>query len=456
MQRAVKEFEKSGRLVIMMDTKVVNLERNGSTAAVVGVEVENNKSGERNTFFAKSTILATGGFASDRSGGSYLDVHRPELMGMPATAGEFSTGDGIALATKLGAGVVDMDKIQLHPTGWIDMANENATTKTLAAELMRGVGGVLLNGNGQRFCNEVGTRSYITDSMLKHDEEYAKSGVWNKDRAVPPFYLVLSEEARSAGAKHVDLYVHKGLMQKVVGLKELAEVVGVKEKALKKTYEEYKVDEGKGRDKWGKGVFNGMAEDIKGGNFYVGRVTPVLHYCMGGLVIDEAGKVLLEGEEGGGSGRGGAVVEGLWAAGEVAGGVHGENRLGGNSLLECTVFGRKVGNAVEVVEWKETQGRGGGGGGGGGGEGERRKEKEEKKSITMAELEKHNSKDDCWMALHGTVYDLGEFAEEHPPGAESIWNLCGLEATEVFEAIHNAGMLEDFVNEEVGKLAAVP
>jgi len=311
MQKAVKEYEKSGALTILMNTRVTNLQKDDE-GRVVGVEINDSE-----TLFATSTILATGGFASDRTSGSYLEVHRPDLMSMPATAGDFSTGDGISLATKaVGAGVVDMDKVQLHPTGWIDPLDEGGTTKTLAAELMRGVGGVLLNAAGERFCNEVGTRAYVTDSMLKHDDEYNRTGVWNIERQVPTFYMALSEEARSLGTKHVDHYVHKGLMQKVEGLGGVAKVMGVDENALKKIYERYREESTAGVDSFGKKIFNGMAGDLEG-SFYVGRVTPVLHYCMGGITIDEDGKVL---EEGGG------VVQGLWAAGEVAGGVHGENR----------------------------------------------------------------------------------------------------------------------------------
>ena len=74
-------------------------------------------------------------------------------------------------------------------------------------------------------------------------------------------------------------------------------------------------------------------------SYYAGMVTPVLHYCMGGIRIDDEGHVLNED---------GRKVEGLYAAGEVAGGVHGSNRLGGNSLLECVVFGRRIGNLLQT------------------------------------------------------------------------------------------------------------
>jgi succinate dehydrogenase/fumarate reductase flavoprotein subunit len=73
---------------------------------------------------------------------------------------------------------------------------------------------------------------------------------------------------------------------------------------------------------------------------YTGQVTPVIHFTMGGVVIDEHGRVI---------GAEGTPIDGLWAAGEVTGGVHGQNRLGGSSLLECVVFGRIAGN--EAAAW---------------------------------------------------------------------------------------------------------
>jgi hypothetical protein len=153
MQRAVKEYEKSGMVQILTDTKVTNLVKSDK-GAVTGVNVEYlSQSDERSNstqFISQNVILATGGFASDRSSESYLSKYRPELMGMSATAGEFSTGDGVKLGSSVGAGLVDMDKVQIHPTGWVDPKDPNNPNKILSAELMRGVGGILLNKSGER------------------------------------------------------------------------------------------------------------------------------------------------------------------------------------------------------------------------------------------------------------------------------------------------------------------
>ena len=151
MQKAVKEYEKMGKVQILMDTKVTQLITNEENGSVVGVEYSNLLDANKNNqVFAPNVILATGGFAADRSSGSYLEKHRPELLKMAATAGDFSTGDGISLATALGAGTVDMEKVQVHPTGWVDPSDPTNPSKVLAAELMRGVGGMLINSEGKR------------------------------------------------------------------------------------------------------------------------------------------------------------------------------------------------------------------------------------------------------------------------------------------------------------------
>jgi len=161
MQKAIKRYEKMGKITILMDTKVTELIFEDESESVIGVKhinsfKESNKKNnldEELLLYSPNVILATGGFAADRSSGSYLSKHRPEYMKMAATAGDFSTGDGIGLATYLGAGTVDMDKVQIHPTGWVDPSDPTNPSKVLAAELMRGVGGILMNNKGKRFCN---------------------------------------------------------------------------------------------------------------------------------------------------------------------------------------------------------------------------------------------------------------------------------------------------------------
>ena len=271
MQKAVKSFEKIGKVQILVDTKATQLLR--KDGQVVGVQCENADG--VHDILADNVILATGGFAADRSSGSYLEKYRPELLKMPATAGAFSTGDGITLATELGASTRDMDKVQVHPTGWVDPSDPDNKSKTLAAELMRGVGGILINSEGKRFCNELGTRAYVTDKMLSHNPTYAKTGIWDSEAAIPSFSLVLSASAAEDGKKHVDLYSHKGLMTKVEGVDALAQWIGVPKKTLVSTLREYQSSAKNGRDEFGKESFRGVPDsNLSLETFYVGKVTP--------------------------------------------------------------------------------------------------------------------------------------------------------------------------------------
>eukprot|EP00977_Amphora_coffeiformis_P016474 scaffold5108_cov172-Amphora_coffeaeformis.AAC.23 len=159
---------------------------------------------------------------------------------------------------------------------------------------------------------------------------------------------------------------------------------------------------------------------------------------MGGITIDTEGNVL---------NSAGEPIPGLHAAGEVAGGVHGANRLGGNSLLECTVYGTIVGQKIHVKERsaKNTIDR----------VQDRKLAPRKLQNVSLAELQKHNSPDDCWVAIHGMVYDLTEFADEHPAGAQSIHDLAGKDGTQAFAAVHRQDMLEEFEDDQIGKLIAV-
>lgn len=149
----------------------------------------------------------------------------------------------------------------------------------------------------------------------------------------------MAEEAK----EHLSFYLFKGLLVEAQGLAEVAAWMvegrqdaseAAMESTLLATVEAYNLAADEGGDPFGKTVFPNAPVNLNGG-FFVGRVCPVLHYCMGGLRIDEHGCVLR---------ADGSRVEGLYAAGEVTGGIHGANRLGGNSLLDCVVFGSLVGD----------------------------------------------------------------------------------------------------------------
>ena len=322
LEKAVREYE--DKATILVDTQVTSLVT--VQDQVVGVVMKDNSdSSVERRLHGTNVVLATGGFAANRN--PILQGYRPDLVKIPATAGNFSTGDGIVMAKRLGASLVDMDKVQLHPTGFVDPKDPTESNKILAAEVLRGVGGVLLNSQGARFCNELGTRDYIIKQMQSQKEP-------------AEFFLVMSGSAAEMAKTHMGFYLHKGLMKKLQGVRALADWMGVPAESLSETFTNYFESAATGKDNFGKVSFGRMPnKDLHQVVFYAGRVTPVLHYCMGGIAISTDCAVLNETGE---------SIPGLYAVGEVTGGIHGDNRLGGNSLLECVVFGSAIGAKIPI------------------------------------------------------------------------------------------------------------
>ena len=151
------------RVKIKKKARVTKLIRDGD--AVVGVEYVHN--GKTETAYGP-VILATGGYAADFTQNSLLKKYRPEFYNLPTTNGEHCTGDGHKLALEIGANAVDLEKVQVHPTGLVDPNDPEAKVKFLAAEALRGVGGLLLDNEGQRFVDELQHRDYVTGKMWEN------------------------------------------------------------------------------------------------------------------------------------------------------------------------------------------------------------------------------------------------------------------------------------------------
>jgi aspartate oxidase len=206
---------------------------------------------------------------------------------------------------------------------------------------MRGTGGILLDKDGKRFCNELGTRDYVVGEMLKMCQKTAESLDGNFESVFPQFYILLSQEAGKGAGEHIGFYTWKKLLSKAHGIKALAQYLNVEESEIVETLRLYNSNAQDGKDAFGKATFpNPFSDSLDNEEFLVGQVTPVLHYCMGGLQINSMGQVLNDK---------GTVIDGLYAVGEVAGGVHGNNRLAGNSLLECLVFGGVIGKNIPLT-----------------------------------------------------------------------------------------------------------
>merc|ERR1719502_246355 len=339
IQMLEKISEKTDRGRIITKACVNKLIMNGP--AVVGCEYA--KAGAQYKEFGP-VVFASGGFGADFGQDSLLAKYRPDLLHLPTTNGEHCTGDGIKLGEGIGAKTIDLEWVQVHPTGLVKPDDPDAKVKFLAAEALRGVGGLVLDVNGKRFANELGRRDYVTGEMWK-----------NK----PPFRLCLNKAASDEIIWHCKHYTGRGVMKYYETGAELAKDMGV---PLKKREDEHQQhyeasqkaakdpeggswpaypsgkswDERSGPTGSGKKFYHNIipGSQVASEPFYVAIITPTIHYCMGGLTIDERSRCMDKNNK---------VIPGLYVAGEAAGGVHGNNRLGGNSLLDCVVFGRVAG-----------------------------------------------------------------------------------------------------------------
>jgi succinate dehydrogenase/fumarate reductase flavoprotein subunit len=147
----LRVYEQNGRAKILTGSKAQSL-LTDDEGAVVGVRFEQRRQQQRNhnhsKVYAPRTIMAAGGFAASKK---LLKRYSPQLAHLPTTSGAWATGDGILLATEIGAAMADMSKIQVHPTGWVDPMDPKNPSKVLAAEVLRGVGGILLDRQGRRY-----------------------------------------------------------------------------------------------------------------------------------------------------------------------------------------------------------------------------------------------------------------------------------------------------------------
>ncbi|KAK1921536.1 FAD binding domain-containing protein [Papiliotrema laurentii] len=483
------------RVKILKKAKVTQVLKDGDKT--VGVEYE--KDGKKYTEHG-AVILATGGYAADFTADSLLKKHRPEYYDLPTTNGDHCTGDGHKMAMAIGAKGIDLEKVQVHPTGLVDPKDPNAKVKFLAAEALRGVGGLLIDNTGNRFVDELQHRDYVTNKM------------WENNKF--PVRLVLNSQSSKEIEWHCKHYVGRGLMKRFESGEALAKEIGVSPEVLKKTFDDHnRYAKEPGTDPFGKKFYSGgdfRMDDV----YHVALMTPVLHYTMGGLEIGTDASIHDSNSK---------PIPGLFACGELAGGVHGANRLGGSSLLGCVVFGRVAGDSATsyllselsnerasnrlatvanhlletrirvdpssknvnlqfswadaagdvqqaVSSSAQTQSANAPAESAPAKQGDRtaaqleqeklppteaKKEGKTKGEYTLEEVAKHNKEDDCWVIIDGEVLDVTNFLNDHPGGAKAILLYAGRDATEEFAMIHPPNAISKYAPDTViGKLKA--
>ena len=308
---ALAETAEKDGIDVRTESEVTKLIKTGDK--VTGVEVKHK--GETYNITAKAVVMATGGFGANAK---MVAEYKPSLEGFGSTNSPAITGEGIKMVKAVGGDLVDMTEIQTHPT----VVHKKTAMIT---EAVRGEGAILVNREGKRFVSELETRDVVSKAEL---EQTGKSA-----------FLVFDQEVREKlGA--INGYVRKGFTVEGATVEELAGKIGVDAKGLVDTMAKYNGYVKAGEDKdFGK---TALPRELVKAPFYAIEVSPAVHHTMGGVRINTNAEVLT---------ADGKVIPGLFAAGEITGGVHGANRIGGNAVTDITVYGKTAGeNAADFAK----------------------------------------------------------------------------------------------------------
>lgn len=287
---------------IRLNNKAIDiLSDNGK---VCGVKVAYE--GGEYTVHTKAVIVATGGFGANPE---MVEFYQASLAGFSTTNHKGATGDAFAMVEKFDAQLIQMEQIQTHPT-------VVKGTGIMITEAVRGNGAILVNKNGRRFVNEMETRDIVSAAILKCPEKVA--------------YLIFDQGVRDS-LKAIETYSKQNLLSQGANLTELARVISIDAVALEYTIDEYNKAVLAKHDSEFERNPASMERTISKAPFYAIEVEPAIHHTMGGLKINSKAQVL---------NKKGKAIPGLFAAGEVTGGVHGAERLGGNAVADICIFGK--------------------------------------------------------------------------------------------------------------------
>ena len=279
----------------------------------VGVEAS-YKDGEKLTVNAGAVIVSTGGFGSNQD---MVVKYNKDLEGYVSTNAKSIEGDAVGFLEEVGANFIDMDQIQIHPT----VVQKDGS---LISEGLRGEGAILVNQDGKRFVNELETRDFVSKEILSQKD--------------PSAWLIV-DQAMFGQSATIAKYFDKGLLTKCDDYKALAELIGTDEENIKETIENWIETVKNNEDKeFGRKGMDETRSDLSVAPYYAVQISPGIHHTMGGVEVNTNSEVL---------DKDGNPIPGLYAAGEVTGGIHGANRLGGNAVTDIVVFGRNAAKHAE-------------------------------------------------------------------------------------------------------------
>lgn len=269
------------------------------------------------TVNADAVVIASGGFGGNMD---LITHYNPDLEGYVSTNAKSIEGDAIGFLEEIGANFIDMDQIQIHPTVY----QKNGS---LISEGLRGEGAILVNSKGERFYNELETRDNVSAAILDQDGKNA--------------WLIVDQGMYDQSAT-IQKYAEKGYLEEASDMKALAELIGCDEETIAKNIEGWNEIVKNNQDPdFGREGMDTVTSDLSKAPYYAVQIAPGIHHTMGGVEVNTKSEVI---------DKDGNPIPGLYAAGEVTGGVHGANRLGGNAITDIVVFGRNAAkNASEYI-----------------------------------------------------------------------------------------------------------
>ena len=266
---------------------------------------------------SKAVILTTGGYAANSD--LVYKYSNGAITTKMTSCAVSSTGDGLELAEAVGAKLIDLDQIQVHPLG--DPINDCGCVAQFVGNWLSAQYYMFVNKEGKRFVKEDGTRYEMSMAEL----EQTDGQMW----LIVDSSQIAGDDSRTA---QIESLIADGHTFAGDTLEELAGKIGIDAEVLKATVDTYNEGMKNGSDEFGKAASADAV--IEQGPFYASLRTPTVHHTMGGIQINTQAQVLNES---------GQVIPGLYAAGEVTGGIHGNNRLGGNAYSDIMTFGRIAG-----------------------------------------------------------------------------------------------------------------
>ena len=295
-----------------------------ASGRVTGVKAVRH--GQPVTVKASSVVLATGGFGAnvkfrqEVNTGVWKEVVLDNRIGT-TNINKAAQGDGLVMAKKVGAELIGLSDIQLHPNG-------TPGTGLMQDIATSGRNRIFVNLNGDRFVSEGAARDTLCKAIFKQPEG--------------TYWLVMNKlrypdenKPDKMGVTMKDMLA-LGRVKRADTLDELAKVISVPAANLKAAVAEYNkaASHQVEKDKYGFAATNTDDAPMTEGPWYACRKVPTVHHTMGGVKIDTKAEVI---------GTNGKPIAGLFAAGEVTGGIHGANRLGGNAIADVYTFGRLAG-----------------------------------------------------------------------------------------------------------------